>query len=107
MTTLTDRPHTALLVIDVQNGVVDGSPRRDEVVANINRLLDKARREQVPVVWVQHASEELTPGSPAWEYVPELVRARASRWCTSGTAIPSRPRRWRRFWPAWAWVGWW
>jgi nicotinamidase-related amidase len=75
MTTLTDRPHTALLVIDVQNGVVDGSPRRDEVVANINRLLDKARREQVPVVWVQHASEELTPGSPAWEYVPELVRA--------------------------------
>ncbi len=75
MTTLTDRPHTALLVIDVQNGVVDGSPRRDEVVANINRLVDKARREQVPVVWVQHSSEELEPGSPAWEYVPELVRA--------------------------------
>lgn len=74
MTTLTDRPNTALLVIDVQNGVVDGSPRRDEVVANINRLVDKARREQVPVVWVQHSSEELEPGSPAWEYVPELVR---------------------------------
>jgi nicotinamidase-related amidase len=77
MTTLTDRPNTALLVIDVQNGVVNGSPRRDEVVRNINRLVDKARAEQVPVVWVQHASEELQPGTPAWEYVPELVRADA------------------------------
>lgn len=77
MTTLTDRPNTALLVIDVQNGVVNGSPRRDEVVRNINRLVDKARAEQVPIVWVQHTSEEFQPGTPAWEYVPELVRAAA------------------------------
>ncbi len=74
MTTLPDRPNTALLVIDVQNGVVDGSPRRDEVVANINRLVGKARAERVPVVWVQHASDDLVPGTPPWEYVPELVR---------------------------------
>ena len=36
MTTLPNRPRTALIVIDVQNGVVDGAPKRDNVVANIN-----------------------------------------------------------------------
>lgn len=77
MTTLIDRPNTALLVIDVQNGVVDGSYRRDEVVAIINRLVDKARAEEVPVVWIQHASDALVPGTAHWEYVPELVRDEA------------------------------
>lgn len=74
MTTLPDRPNTALLVIDVQNGVVEGSHNRDEMVANIDRLVGRARSEGVPVVWVQHASEQLRRGTPAWEYVPELVR---------------------------------
>jgi nicotinamidase-related amidase len=75
MTTLTDRPNTALLVIDVQNGVVADSFRREEVVANINTLLARARAGGVPVVWIQHADDgELAVGSEAWEYVPELVR---------------------------------
>ena len=74
MTTLENRPNTALLVIDVQNGVVDGSYRRDEVVANINTLVDKARSEQVSVIWVQHTDDELARDSEAWQYVPELVR---------------------------------
>ncbi len=58
MTTLENRPNTALLVIDVQNGVVAGNHDRDAVVANVGRLVDKARDEQVPVVWVQHCSAE-------------------------------------------------
>ena len=74
MTTLPDRPNAALLVIDVQNGVVTGTPRRDEVVAHINALVDKARSEDVPVVWVQHSDEELPQGSEQWQYVPELTR---------------------------------
>ncbi|MFD1657785.1 cysteine hydrolase family protein [Streptomyces caeni] len=74
MTTLPNRPHTALLVIDVQNGVVAGSPNRDSVIANINTLIDRARAEGVPVVWVQHSSDELKPDSESWQYVPELVR---------------------------------
>ena len=75
MTTFTDRPNTALLVIDVQNGVVTGAPRRDTVVANINTLVSKARSHGVPVVWIQHSDDdELAEGSEAWEYVPELVR---------------------------------
>ncbi|WP_328470210.1 cysteine hydrolase [Actinoplanes sp. NBC_00393] len=74
MTTLPDRPNTALLVIDVQNGVVAGAPRRDDVIANINALLDKARAEEVPVIWVQHSDDGLVQGSDEWAYVPELTR---------------------------------
>jgi nicotinamidase-related amidase len=73
MTTLKNRPNTALLVIDVQNGVVDGAHKRDAVVANVGGLVEKARREQVPVVWVQHSSEELARGSDKWRIVPELT----------------------------------
>ncbi len=48
MTTLTDRPKTALLVIDVQNDVVAQAHDRDQVVANIGVLVDKARAGDVP-----------------------------------------------------------
>ena len=74
MTTLSDRPNTALVVIDVQNGVVAGAHQRDVVVANIGALVDRARDEGVPIVWVQHSDEQLVKGSDAWEYVPELAR---------------------------------
>jgi nicotinamidase-related amidase len=74
MTTLTDRPRAALLVIDVQNGVMSGTHNRDGVIANIVALVDKARAEDVPVVWVQHSSEELPRESDGWRYVPELTQ---------------------------------
>jgi len=73
MTTLANRPNTALLVIDVQTGVVEGTHARDTVVANVGSLVDKARDEGVPVVWVQHSSEHLAKGSDAWRIVPELA----------------------------------
>ena len=73
MTTLENRPRTALLVIDVQNGVVDGAHERDAVVTNVGTLVEKARREQVPIVWVQHSDEQLVRGSDAWRIVPELA----------------------------------
>ena len=74
MTTLHDRPNAALLVIDVQNGVVANAHNRDSVIANINSLVDKARAEDVPVVWVQHSDDDLPRDSESWQYVPELVR---------------------------------
>jgi nicotinamidase-related amidase len=73
MTTLENRPNTALLVVDVQNGVVAGAHGRDAVVANVGRLVEKARREQVPVVWVQHCDEQLARESDDWRIVPELA----------------------------------
>lgn len=74
MTTLKDRSTTALLVIDVQNGVVAEGHNRDEVIANINTLVEKARGEDVPVIWVQHSSDDLPLESESWQYVPELQR---------------------------------
>ncbi len=72
MTTLESRPNTALLVIDVQSGVVAGNHERDAVVANIGSLVEKARQQHVPVVWVQHSDEGLARGSDEWQIVPEL-----------------------------------
>jgi len=77
MTTLESRTATALLVVDVQNGVVGGAHERDTVVANVGSLVEKARREQVPVVWVQHSDEQLAKGSDEWRIVPELAPADA------------------------------
>ncbi|WP_043622907.1 cysteine hydrolase family protein [Nonomuraea candida] len=75
MTTLENRPNTALLVIDVQNGIVATTHDRDAVVANVRSLVEKARQERVPVVWVQHSDEELPKGGRAWQIVPELSPA--------------------------------
>jgi nicotinamidase-related amidase len=74
MTTLPDRPNTALLVIDVQNGVVADTHNRDGVITNINTVVDKARAKGAPVIWVQHSDDHLPLGSESWQYVPELVR---------------------------------
>src|SRR5947208_5131373 len=77
MTTLADRPNSALLVIDVQTGVVAEAHERGAVVANIGSLVGKARSEGVPVVWVQHSNERLVPGSDDWRIAPELDPAEA------------------------------
>jgi nicotinamidase-related amidase len=74
MTTLSDRPNIALMVIDVQNGVVADAYQRDTVVANIGTLVDRAREERVPIVWVQHSSAQMAKGSDSWAYVSELKR---------------------------------
>ncbi|MFF0286586.1 isochorismatase family protein [Streptomyces sp. NPDC005262] len=73
MTTLENRPNTALLVVDVQSGVVEGAHERDAVVANIGHLIEKARRGGTSVVWVQHSDEQLVRGSDAWRIAPELT----------------------------------
>lgn len=70
---LENRPNTALLVVDAQNGVVQGAHERDAVVANVGRLIDKEWRDEVPVVWVQRSDEHLAPGSDEWRIVPELT----------------------------------
>jgi hypothetical protein len=42
VTRLENRPNTALVVLDMQSGVVEGA---DVVVANVAALVDRARRE--------------------------------------------------------------
>ncbi len=74
MSTLKDRPNIALLVVDVQNGVVGEAYHRDEIVANVATLVGKARSGDVPVVWVQHSDPQHMPrGGEGWQIVPELT----------------------------------
>ncbi len=64
---------TALLVIDVQNGVVEHGWRKDQVIANCARMVEHARASDVPVIWIQHEAEDLPRDSHEWQLVPELV----------------------------------
>ncbi|CAM5777843.1 cysteine hydrolase family protein [Cellulomonas persica] len=72
MTTLQGRAATALLVIDMQNGVANALHARDQVVATIDGLVTRARAQGTPVVWVRHQSDELPEGSDTWQLIPEL-----------------------------------
>ncbi len=74
MTTLKDRPRTALLVIDMQVAVVGEAFERAQVVANTQSLVDRARKANAPVLWVQHSDENMPIGSEGWQYIPELPR---------------------------------
>src|ERR1700722_16468387 len=74
MTALPNRSNTALLLVDVQNGVLANAYNRDGVIANINALVNKARSERVPVVWVQHSDHQLPRDSESWRSVPDLAR---------------------------------
>lgn len=67
------RSGSALLVIDVQNGVVENAWHKDEIIQNINSLLKKARGGNTSVIWVQHSEEEMPIGGDDWQIVPELI----------------------------------
>lgn len=72
---------TALLIVDVQKGVVNwsqpGSKGSDEVLGRINELLAKARASGNPVIYIQHDSQEadspLVPGAPGWDIHPAIA----------------------------------
>lgn len=63
-----------LLVIDLQVGVLDGCLDPDGVVRRTAALVDRARAEGVPVVWVQDHGD-LPEGTPGWQLAAPLVRA--------------------------------
>ena len=107
MTALGSRPATALLVVDVQNAAVAGGYQRDAVVANIGSLVEKARREYVPVIWVQHSDEELKRGSGDWQIVPELNPDGSEPLVEKHYGDSSRTPPWRRCYPGSASGGWW
>lgn len=75
MSTLEGRQGSALVVIDLQNDVVAKAHAREAVLANVVRLIGRARRESVPVIWIQHHDDDVLRGTPGWELVPELTRS--------------------------------
>lgn len=62
----------ALLVVDVQAGVVAGAWQRERIVGNVALAVERARRAAIPVVWVQHEDDQLRAGTPEWQWVAEL-----------------------------------
>ena len=72
MSNIPGRDKTALMVIDVQNNVVVDAYKLDNVLANINLAVDKARAAGVPVIWVQHSDEEMPLETEGWQIVPQL-----------------------------------
>jgi len=74
MTTLVDRPHTAVVIIDVQVDVMAAAHDRESVIASIGTLIGRARASRVPILWVQHSDADMEQGSDSWRIVPELSR---------------------------------
>jgi nicotinamidase-related amidase len=75
MATVREGNKSILLVVDVQTGVMSDTWDASRIIRNVARVVERARSQGVPVIWVQHSDEELTAGSPAWQWVPELVPA--------------------------------
>jgi nicotinamidase-related amidase len=73
MATVREGSKPVLLVVDVQVGVMREAWDAERVVANVARTVERARGAGVPVIWVQHAANDLVHGSPEWQWVPELV----------------------------------
>lgn len=75
MATVRTGNQAVLLVVDVQVGVVSEAWEAPRIIGNMARAVARARAAGVPVIWVQHASEELVRDSAAWQWVPDLVPA--------------------------------
>lgn len=75
MSTVREGNQPVLVVVDVQVGVVGEAWDAARVIANVARAVERARAQGVPVLWVQHVSDQLPSGSPPWQWVPELSPA--------------------------------
>ena len=68
--------NTALLVVDVQTGLIMEKPfAMEEVIRNIKSLIEKSRENHVEVIYIQHngkIGDELEPHSKGWEIYEEL-----------------------------------
>ena len=76
MATVREGNQGVLMVVDVQVGVLRDAWDAERIVGNVARTVERARASGTPVLWVQHADDELTHGSPEWQWVPELVPAK-------------------------------
>ena len=69
----------ALIVIDMQVGLLDGPPKHnlEAVIGRINQLAATVRQRGGKVIWIQHSGPAGTmfePGKPDWQFLPELRR---------------------------------
>ena len=79
MSAYPDRSKKALMVIDVQNGVVEYAWNRNATVSRIAQLVEKARATNTEVIWVQHSEDDMPIDSQYWQIVSELKPAKGER----------------------------
>jgi nicotinamidase-related amidase len=71
--TTTQARKSALLVVDMQQASAGEGFRRDEVTHRIRGLIDRAKAQGTPVIWIRHEEgEPFTPGSPGWQILEEI-----------------------------------
>ena len=75
MATVREGKTGILMVVDVQVGVLKEAWNAPRIIGNVARAVERARAQDVPVLWVQHSDENLVFGSPQWQWVPELIPA--------------------------------
>ncbi len=72
MTPIFKQNNPALIIVDVQVGVVENAWDAPRIIGNIAHAVERARKQSVPVIWVQHSDDDLVQGSDEWQWVPEL-----------------------------------
>jgi len=65
----------ALLVVDVQQGVMKNAWNADNIIQNVATAVVQARASNMPVIWVQHADAELMKDTAEWQWVAQLTPA--------------------------------
>lgn len=75
MATVRSGDKAALLVLDVQVGVMRGTWDEARIASNIVRAVERAREAGLPVIWVQHTDADLPHASREWQWIPNLVPA--------------------------------
>ena len=75
MATIREGKKSVLLIVDVQVDVMANLWESPRIIENIRIAVEKARKQNIPVIWVQHEDDQdgLAHGTPDWEIVPELV----------------------------------
>lgn len=73
MATIRDGNKPVLIVVDAQVGVLETAWEAPQKIQHMAQAVETARRQGIPVLWVQHADDELVAGSAAWQLVPELI----------------------------------
>jgi len=73
MATIREGRRSVLVVVDVQVGVVRDAWERARVIGNVAQVVEQARAQGAPVVWVQHEDDDMPRDSAGWQWVPELA----------------------------------
>lgn len=60
--------NTALVIIDVQNILIEAKPFQvEDLISNIQKLIEKCRNKNLPVIYIRHNNEEFEKDTHCWQ----------------------------------------